>query len=100
MGKESILTIISHCKNPDLILQILNCLPLDLSQDVDIALYCKLSLGITRPFLITEVNLQNRLKRELIRGLSTHKSIIEILTAEECRVFLRSLQRINQTSYI
>jgi hypothetical protein len=44
--------------------------------------------------------LQNRLKRELIRGLSAHKSIIEILTSEECRVFLRSLQRINQTSYI
>jgi hypothetical protein len=27
MEKESILTMISHCKNPDLILQILNCLP-------------------------------------------------------------------------
>ena len=44
--------------------------------------------------------MQNQLKRELIRGLSGHKSIIEILTSEECRVFLRSLQRINQTSYI
>ena len=50
--------------------------------------------------MITDANLQNRLKRELIRGLSVHKSIIEILTSEECRVFLRSLQRINQTSYI
>ena len=50
--------------------------------------------------MITEANLQNRLKRELIRGLSVHKSIIEILTSEECRFFLRSLQRINQTSYI
>ena len=50
--------------------------------------------------MITEANLQNRLKRELIRGLSAHKSVIEILTSEECRVFLRSLQRINQTSYI
>jgi hypothetical protein len=63
-------------------------------------LYCKLSLGISRSLLINEANLQNRLKRELIRGLSAHKSIIEILTSEECRVFLRSLQRINQTSYI
>lgn len=50
--------------------------------------------------MITEANLQNRFKRELIRGLSTHKSIFELLTSEECRGFLRSLQRVNQSSYI
>ena len=63
-------------------------------------MYTKLSHNTQREFIITENNLLNKLKREIIRGVSTNKPIFDLLISEEVRAFLRAMQRVNQSSFI
>jgi hypothetical protein len=92
--------LISHCSDRKLIEKLLNIFPESLIRDIDVALYAKLSHKLLLEFVLVENTLGNRFKREIIRGISGHKPIIDLLMKEEVRTFVRTLHRVNQTSYI